>query len=209
MDSITNSKIVTSSSYSPDLPSSSNYSCTNLPILSNYSQDLKCMSSYTTDLPSLPRYSMNLVPPPSLPYPSSTDLPSPHNHSLAQANHVEYLPHQNTCTDLTSSPGQSGGCSFSFSPGLKPQQNYGGDCFKTIYSYSLFGPGLCDGSLHVHTASPSHTSFSSDHSVQVNFSSSSSDVLDDGWCWGEDSSQLSWGEEGQLMDKVGWEQGEL
>ena len=34
-------------------------------------------------------------------------------------------------------------------------------------------------------------------------------MLDDGWCWGEDSSQLSWGEEGQLMDKVGWEQGEL
>ena len=126
MDSITNSKIVTSSSYSPDLPSSSNYSCTNLPILSNYSQDLKCMSSYTTDLPSLPRYSTNLVPPPSLPYPSSTDLPSPHNRSFAQANHVEYLPHQHTCTDLTSSPGQSRGCSFSFSPVLKPQQNYGG-----------------------------------------------------------------------------------
>ena len=115
-------------------------------------------------------------------------------------------------TYFTSSPGQSGGCSFSFSPGLKPQQNYGGDCFKTIYSYSLFGPGLCEGPLHVHTASQSHTSFSSDHSVQLNFSSSSSDPLDDGWCWGEDSSQLSLGEEGgdrQLMDRVRWEQGEL
>ena len=134
-----------SSSYSPDLPSSSNYSCTNLPLLSIYSEDLPSMSSYTTDLP---RYSTILVPPPSLPYPSSTDLPSLHNHSLAQANHVEYLPHQNTCTDLASSPpGQSAGCSFSFSPVLKPQQYYGGDCFlhKTTSSYSLSGPGLCEG----------------------------------------------------------------
>ena len=46
MYSITNTRIVTSSSYSPDLPSSSNYSCTDLPTLSNYPEDLPSMPSY-------------------------------------------------------------------------------------------------------------------------------------------------------------------